>query len=121
LDVERKPGTGKDYFGDFLESVSRIQPSPGTPSTVPASPQTEAQSTAERQPPELSLPTVLAYLRAHNGVSVADLAAGLNSPIVQMADLVGKLGASGLLVVQGEPGKEQVQLTEAGVNLSSIA
>lgn len=123
MDAERKTGKGKDYFGDFLKSMSGVT-SASAPVGSPADASgLEPNAAVESRSPQpaLSLPAVLAYLRERGDVSLPDLAAGLKSPILQTAELIGKLEASGLLTVQGDPGSERVRLTEAGVNLSSVA
>ena len=120
MDRVRKTAKGSDTFGDFLDSMStvNIEPAEAAP---PAEPEPAAAAEAPAQPSSLSLTTVLAYLREHDGQSLPELAKGLRSPILQTAEVINKLEASGVLKVEGKPGSERVTMTDAGRSLSSVS
>jgi hypothetical protein len=123
VDPGRKMYKSKDVFGDFLESVSDVNPTPATgeaPATdAPPEPPVPPESRAQES--SLGLMQVLAYLREHSDQSLPEVAAGLGSPILQTAEVINKLATSGVLELQGNPGSERIKLTEAGINLSSVS
>jgi len=123
VDTGRKPSKSRDVFGDFLDSMSNVKPgsSPVEAEVSEAPPSADAPIEAAPQEAAPGLIPVLAYLRDHDGQSLPELAAGLGSPILQTAEVINKLAASGVLVVHGKPGDERVKLTEAGINLSGVA
>ena len=118
VDRPSKVGRSDDTFGDFLDSMSGMEV--GSAASL-AAPVAEAEAAAEAaKPPELTLSKVLAYLREHDGQSLPELARGLRSPILQTADIIGKLEGSGVLTLDGKPGSERVTLTAAGRSLSAV-
>ena len=123
MDSERKPSKSRDVFGDYLQSISSVKTGVPQPEPEASEAQAEADAAVESRPQEgsLGLIPVLTYLKEHNDQSLPELAAGLGSPILQTADVINKLAASGVLELHGDPGNERVRLTEAGVNLSSVA
>ena len=120
---DRKMYKSKDVFGDFLESVSGVNPAPATgdsaQTVAPPEPMVATESRAQESSPGLM--QVLAYLREHDAQTLPELAAGLGSPILQTAEVINKLAASGVLEMQGTPGSERIKLTDAGINLSSVS
>lgn len=124
VEPERKTSKSNDVFGDFLESVSGVTSGPSADAQAAGSePQPEASVAVENRPQEsaLGLVPILAYLRGHDGQSLPEVAAGLRSPILQTAEVINKLAASGVLELQGNPGDERIRLTETGMSLSSVA
>ncbi len=124
---DRKMYKSKDVFGDFLQSVSGVNPDAANQDSAPTEAPTEVPPEATvapenpQQTPTLGLMQVLAYLREHDAQTLPDLAAGLGSPILQTADVINKLATSGVVEMQGTPGNERIKLTDAGINLSSVS
>jgi hypothetical protein len=122
VDSERRPSKSRDVFGDYLQSISSVKTGAPQPEAESSEAPAEAPAAVESLPQEgsLGLIPVLTYLREHDDQSLPELAAGLGSPILQTAEVINKLAASGVLELHGDPGSERVKLTEAGVNLSSV-
>jgi hypothetical protein len=122
VDTERRAAKGKDYFGDFLDSMSSVNPGSAAEESAADAPEPESEVVVEsrQQESSLSLPSVLAYLRGHDDQSLPEIARGLRSPILETAEVINKLHASNVVTLEGKPGSERVKLTEAGVNLSSV-
>lgn len=121
MDLDRKASKGKDYFGDFLDSMNDVSPDSAASTPAQTELATEPGRAMGRRPQEpLSSRSVLLYCRDHDRPSVSDLAATFGSPIPQMADLIRQLEASGVLTVHGQPGEERITLTENGATLASM-
>ena len=118
MDRPSKIANSNDTFGDFLDSISSVQV--GSAASSPA-PEAEPEATPKvAEPTSLTLSNVLGYLGEHDGQSLPELARGLRSPILQTAEMIGKLETSGVLTVNGKPGSERVTLTATGRNLSTV-
>jgi hypothetical protein len=118
--------TRKTVLGTFLESVAAADapnppPTPAQEAARPAPPAPPAAGAAE--PPTLS--TVLRYLlstgEAGQEVTIPDVAAGLKATTVETADVVQRMAYSGLVTVDGDPGREFIHLTDQGRGLTSVA
>jgi DNA-binding MarR family transcriptional regulator len=64
---------------------------------------------------------VLGHLEESGEAPLTDLAAGLGMPLLDVAGLLNKLSSTGLVAVQGDPGREMVMLTEAGRTIAELA
>jgi hypothetical protein len=110
----RKTTPGKDYFGDFLQTIKSVD--------VGQEPASSSGGSIEPQPATApTLQAILAWLKRHGDQSISEIAAGIASPIIPTAEVLKKLAASGLVTIQGNPGIERVHLTRAGVNVSDLA
>ena len=109
--------TRKTVLGTFLENVGPGDAPNQSPTPTPqqAAPQAEA--------PNLS--TVLRYLlstgEAGLEVTIPDIAVGLGATTVGIADVVQRMAYSGLVTVDGDPGREFIHLTDQGRGLASVA
>jgi hypothetical protein len=118
VDRPSKIASSSDTFGDFLDSMSSVNVgSEGAASPAEAAAAAPAEAA---EPTTLTLSNVLGYLGEHDGQSLPELAKGLRSPILQTAEMIGKLESSGLLTLDGKPGSERVRLTPAGRSLSAV-
>ena len=118
MDRPSKIANSNDTFGDFLDSMSGVKIGSEASSSPPKA---EPEATPEvAEPTPLTLSNVLGYLGEHDGQSLPELARGLRSPILQTAEMIGKLENSGVLTVNGKPGSERVTLTATGRNLSTV-
>jgi hypothetical protein len=117
VDRPSKIAKTNDTFGDFLDSMSNVNIESAASSSSEA--EKEAPPAAVESTP-LTLTNVLGYLGEHDGQSIPELARGLRSPILQTAEMIGKLKDSGVLTVDGKPGSERVTLTATGRNLSAV-
>jgi len=118
MDRPSKIANSNDTFGDFLDSISGVQIESAA-SSSPQGAKPEAKPEVAN-PTALTLSNVLGYLGQHDGQSLPELARGLRSPIVETAEMIGKLETSGVLTVSGKPGSERVTLTATGRTLSTV-
>lgn len=135
MDPGRAPG--RDVIGGYLERVGTIE-APDQPDTSQASGASaesaaagseapaetaggasEAEAEASSQGMKMNL--VLGRLASGDRAPISDLASELQMPMLEAATLLGKLSASGLVVIEGEPGREFVSLTDAGRTVAEIA
>ena len=134
MDPGRAPG--RDVIGGYLERVGTIE-APDQPDTSQAS-GASAESAAESGAPAetgagaseaeaeassqgMKMNLVLGRLASGDRAPISDLASELQMPMLEAATLLGKLSESGLVVIEGDPGREFVSLTDAGRTVAEIA
>jgi hypothetical protein len=132
-------GRSRDIVGTFLKSVEGARPDYGSSSapveervvTAPAPEAaretSEIEAAAEANGGQdvsanaSGMPVVLRYLASSGELDMPDLASGVGVPLVEVADLLGKLQSSGLISIAGAPGHEQVSLTDAGRTVAALS
>lgn len=88
-------------FAPFLEELERLR--------------------ATRQETKTDPLKLLALLKEAGPVSMVDLMAKSGLPFNEFADTITTMEQSGLVSVTGLPGKETIQLTQSGTQLSHLA
>jgi DNA-binding IclR family transcriptional regulator len=63
---------------------------------------------------------VLSHLAGPGHAPLTELAAGLGMPLLEVAGLLNKLSSTGLVAIEGEPGRETVILTESGRTIAEL-
>jgi hypothetical protein len=137
MDSGRPPG--RDIIGGYLQQVGTIEApiefdpsqssvaSEETPAVTESaavdssagtgSPASDAEVGAQGNKMNL----ILGRLANGDRAPLTDLAAELQMPTLEAAVLLTKLSSSGLVVIEGEPGREMVSLTSAGRTVAEIA
>ncbi|HJP89002.1 MAG TPA: hypothetical protein VJ850_08215 [Candidatus Limnocylindrales bacterium] len=64
---------------------------------------------------------VLGHLERTGAAPLTDIAAELRMPTIEFANLLGKLSSTGLIAVEGDPGREMVHLTESGRTIAELS
>jgi predicted transcriptional regulator len=130
----------RDVVGTFLEAVGTPTPRPEErPSAVPARPAPAAADAAgasaaaapgagsgaveavESGAPLAAMYQVLTHLEGPGTAPMTELAADLGMPLLDVAGLLSKLTATGLVAVEGDPGRENVVITDAGRTIAELA
>ena len=129
--MEAGRSRSRDVVGTFLETVgsssgsaaqSAYRPRPATAeSAVPASEDSPVSGQVASEPAQSPMQLVLTHLEGPGEAPLTELAAGLGMPMLEVAGLLNKLTTTGLVAIEGEPGREMVILTESGRTIAELA
>jgi hypothetical protein len=133
----------RDVVGTFLEAVGTpVQrteqrnppvpihvvatgPAPGTAAASAEVAEGEGHRATETdagsEAPRSAMYLVLNHLEGTGMAPMTDLASDLDMPLLEVAGLLSKLSSTGLVAVEGEPGRENVVLTDAGRTIAELA
>ena len=99
---------GRDYVGSFLDTVKSEAPAP-----APAS---EGAGDDKVRPLR-----ILAVLRDHGPQTIGTVQAAAGIEFEAFAEAVATFRQAGLVTIQGEPGRERLELTATGAQIAGAA
>lgn len=79
----------------------------------------ESDADAANQRSRLQL--VLSFLARTRQMPLTELAGSLQIPTLEAATLLTKLSSTGLISIEGDPGRELVSITDAGLTIAELA
>jgi predicted transcriptional regulator len=105
---KRGSAAGRDYVGTFLDTVQ---------SEAPASVATPEAAADDKVRPL----RILAVLRDHGSQTIPTIQAAAGIEFEAFAEAVATFRQAGLVTIQGEPGRERLELTATGAQIAGAA